>query len=394
MKILMISRTYTHPQDAGNRQRIYREGCKMKELGWDIDFLYYGSIESVDLDAMTAFFGIDHFWVCENLQYSVKSQMRAEIRKKLDQKGITRYVSIKYEKDDWFSTDVDEMIQYLLERKQYDAVWMQYFFQSKTFEKIDSKIIKIIDTHDKFGNRDRIFRKKGAVPEFFYTSKSGERKALARADIIVAIQNREKEFFAGLLSKYNTEVFTIGDVIAFHHFEDTDEKCYGFIGGINKPNILSIKWFIDKILPIVKDMNQESKFYIAGNICNELEDSDSYIKLGKVEHVDEFYKRVNFVVCPIISGTGLNIKSIEALSYGKPIIATTTGAKGLEDANRAMVVTDNEEEFALSIIELLNDTKRLQDMKQETVAFVERYNLLNQNALHEIERMIMERERR
>ena len=390
----MISRTYTHPQDAGNRQRIYRECCKMKELGWDIDFLYYGSIEAVDLDAMIAFFGVDHFWVCENLQYSVKSQIRSEIRKKLDQQGITKYISIQYNKDDWFSTDVDEMIQYLLGKKQYDAVWMQYFFQSKSFERIDSKIIKITDTHDKFGNRDRIFRKKGVVPEFFYTSKNGEKKALARADVIVAIQNREKEYFAGLLSKYNTKVVTIGDMIELHHVEDIDEKCYGFIGGINKPNILSIKWFIDKILPIIKKMDQESKFYIAGNICNQLEDSDRYIKLGKVEQVDEFYKRVKFVVCPIISGTGLNIKSIEALSYKKPIIATTIGAKGLEDAKKAMVVTDKEEEFALRTVELLNDTKRLQDMKQETVAFVERYNLLNQNALHEIERMIMEREGR
>jgi len=38
MKVLMVSNVYTHPSDMGNRQRIYRECCQMKKLGWEIDF--------------------------------------------------------------------------------------------------------------------------------------------------------------------------------------------------------------------------------------------------------------------------------------------------------------------------------------------------------------------
>ena len=41
-KILVISPTPTHPQNAGNRIRIYNLVSNLKELGHDVHFLYEG----------------------------------------------------------------------------------------------------------------------------------------------------------------------------------------------------------------------------------------------------------------------------------------------------------------------------------------------------------------
>lgn len=55
MKVLMVSNIYTHPHNMGNRQRIYRECCQMKELGWEIDFLYWGEKRAGNIDEMREF---------------------------------------------------------------------------------------------------------------------------------------------------------------------------------------------------------------------------------------------------------------------------------------------------------------------------------------------------
>ncbi len=56
MKVLMISDIYTHPHNQGNLQGGYRECLKMKELGWEVDYLYWGNYHRADLNAMRAFF--------------------------------------------------------------------------------------------------------------------------------------------------------------------------------------------------------------------------------------------------------------------------------------------------------------------------------------------------
>jgi Glycosyl transferases group 1 len=45
-------------------------------------------------------------------------------------------------------------------------------------------------------------------------------------------------------------------------------------------------------------------------------------RLGVVERLEYFYAMVDCIVNPMIGGTGLKIKTIEALGYGRPIIGT------------------------------------------------------------------------
>ena len=43
----------------------------------------------------------------------------------------------------------------------------------------------------------------------------------------------------------------------------------------------------------------------------------------------DFYKDVDCVVCPIVFGTGINVKMIEAMSFGLPVLTTECGIKGV-----------------------------------------------------------------
>ena len=59
---------------------------------------------------------------------------------------------------------------------------------------------------------------------------------------------------------------------------------------------------------------------------------------------------------PLLLGTGIKIKLLEALSFGKAVVSTHLGIEGLEAwAHGAVSVADDADSFAIAIVQLLND---------------------------------------
>lgn len=393
----MVSRTCTHPQDMGNRQRVYKECKRMKELSWDVDFLYIGSSLVGDLDAMREFFGKEHFFYAEWNGPELKYEIKKEWRNKLDKAGITKYVGVPYQADEWYSENIKDILRIVCKKhgksledieELYDVVWVQYFFYSKFLEFLPKKILKVIDIHDRFSYRNRMYQRDGRIPDFYYTTPKEERKALVRADVVISIQNQEEKWFHKLLKGTSTKVITMGDVVEQHKSELCVNKCYGFIGADNKPNELALEWFIKKVLPHVKEQEPDSEFVIAGGVCKKIGDSTLYKKLGRIENLADFYNNIRCAVNPILHGTGLNIKGIEALSYCKPCVFSTVGAKGLAEAKDAMYVTDDAKQFAGYILKLLREDSMCMEMSLAAEIFIKNYNNENHKAMLELKEFV------
>lgn len=391
MRVLMVSHVNTHPHNGGNRQRVYRECCQMMELGWQIDFLFLGGRIGANMEEMEKFFGKEHFYYARTTGIAPKYQLKAIVRKSWDKKGLTRFLPLFYKEDELYYKEAGERVQVLLRKQKYDIIWLQYLMQSKVMEDIGNDIFKIIDTHDVFANRNLMFQRKGRIPEWFYTTRGQERKALARADLAVAIQNKEEEYFKKLMKKQQTQCITIGDMVEFHKSKEGNGKVFGFIGAENDANVVAVKWLADKVLPIVHKMESEYICIIAGGICNRVPDNEHYKKIGRVEHLSDYYDQISVAINPMQNGTGLNIKGIEALSYGKPLISTAIGSKGLDDAAEAMLVCEDEKRFAEQIVSLMQNRPRRISMSEEAEKFIYRYNQKNKDALLEIEKMVLEK---
>src|SRR5262249_50739669 len=81
-------------------------------------------------------------------------------------------------------------------------------------------------------------------------------------------------------------------------------------------------------------------------------------------------------IVPIFHGTGLSIKTLEALAMGRPLIVTPTGARGLEPDDDAFLRIDMQadpRQTAEAILELLESPARRQDMGNNARAYFERY---------------------
>jgi glycosyltransferase involved in cell wall biosynthesis len=79
---------------------------------------------------------------------------------------------------------------------------------------------------------------------------------------------------------------------------------------------------------------------------------------GFVEDLRPFYRNARVVVAPLSISAGTNIKVLEALASGKPLVTTSIGCKGLDlsDGHNALI-RDDWDGFAMAVDDLLTDDR-------------------------------------
>ena len=316
--ILIISPIPSHPQFQGNSARIYRLNQMFQLLGYRVHFVYFGMEGLQDSQR----FEMERAW---DTFHFIKPEGPAA------EPSYGDYFDI----DDWYDEKVSEMIESLCSRYRFDICLVNYVWFSKVLEVVSETTYKIIDTHDVFGDRHLVAAEAGLDPVWFYTTKTLEALALERADLVLAIQSEEAKYFKSITGK---SVSTIGYVVP-RMFLATDEReksekiNIGYIGSGNPFNVTSILSLHD-LVSQSPNLLENFEFTIAGTICNALESKiPNFNMLGLVDELDDFYRSIDVVVNPMIGGTGLKIKSLEALSYGKPLLATKDAMVGIDTSS-------------------------------------------------------------
>ncbi|MDF7801153.1 glycosyltransferase [Pontiellaceae bacterium B1224] len=150
---------------------------------------------------------------------------------------------------------------------------------------------------------------------------------------------------------------------AHSSFEKNDVYEYdiAFLGSASPFNVEGIMKFDAKVMPIIKRMYPNVKVAVAGDVstCKALNklNPDIYDRLGRISQLSDFYRRSKLIISPIISGAGMKVKNIEAMSYGKAIVATAFSMDGINVVHEesALVSTDWKA-FAGDVLRLLADT--------------------------------------
>ena len=157
----------------------------------------------------------------------------------------------------------------------------------------------------------------------------------------------------------------------------------GFVGNFEWfPNTDAITWFIQSIWPLILAELPSVEFEIAGKGSETFDMPSLNIHgLGFVQSLDEFYKRQNVMISPLRFGTGLNMKILEALTYGKPIVTTAKSVQGFEHTT-PFVIANDPSTFAERVVYLLKNKHEIQTLEIETSEYIntifEEKNLLSQ----------------
>lgn len=129
-----------------------------------------------------------------------------------------------------------------------------------------------------------------------------------------------------------------------------------FIGSHHPPNIEAVETILGRIAPALPDVD----FLAAGKVCDSFREAALPANVRLLGLVDEETRAALFHGCdaainPMQSGSGTNLKMLDAMSAALPIVSTPFGARGLRTEDGCHLRLASIERFAAVLEEVLAD---------------------------------------
>lgn len=144
-----------------------------------------------------------------------------------------------------------------------------------------------------------------------------------------------------------------------------------------QPNVEGVNWFISEIWPLLHRAFPELHCHFAGRgMPKELlsRNAPPLHVHGEVDSAAEFAAQHAVAVVPLLSGSGMRIKIVEAMALGKVVISTSVGAEGIPFTDGVnILIADTPEDFLLQIQRLHNDPSLVASISQGARALAETF---------------------
>lgn len=250
----------------------------------------------------------------------------------------------------------------LLENNDYDFIIISYtcWMSMIRVEQLNKHTKVVLDTHDfltsQFQNTKNF--KLGGYFE-------NEMKLLNKADIIWTISTEEKYLFSQFSDK---QIDCIPHALKAE-FNKSEEKTIDivYVASENEHNIKAINWFIDNVYPL---LSKELRITGIGKIVNHIPDFPNITKHSYIEDLNATYQTSKIAICPMLSGTGLKIKVIEALAHSLPVVCNEKGIDGfINKTDNGCIATNSPEYFKDAIEQLLTDNSFYESQKNKATKF-------------------------
>ena len=142
------------------------------------------------------------------------------------------------------------------------------------------------------------------------------------------------------------------------------------------PNVYAAMDLIKEIMPRLRERLPFVKLYLVGNkptkeMLYYSSIHDDIIVTGKVASLEQYYREADVFINPVSEGGGINIKTLEAIGRGIPLVSSEFGVRGIKD-NNCIAVYRNYNDCVDKIIDLLrNKTKALNQAKEARLLYDE-----------------------
>ena len=205
--------------------------------------------------------------------------------------------------------------------------------------------------------------------------KAFEKEVLGKVDTVLAISREDEGFIYDLQPKSKTIIVPAGlDIDESKPVSQPKGVNLFFIGSFDwLPNLQGLYWFLQDVWPKVHSAFPSITLHIAGKKMPEQFHKLSSLNIvahGEVPSSSEFMDKYTVLVSPLISGSGVRIKIIEAMAIGKVVLSTTVSAEGsgAEDGEH-LLIADNADEYISQIKRLKDEEGLLSKLSQNARAF-------------------------
>lgn len=262
-------------------------------------------------------------------------------------------------------------ISRICQKKGIDLIWLNYIWNYDFVTLVPQRVMKIIDTHD---IQSEIVSNAKANRKFFPSNLNFEEECNLIKNFDMAIAISKRDFIAfnkqGINTYYLPFYFKTDKLRLNLNNQNLQKIKIGFIGGDADFNVAAVNRLIKEIMPQCKSV---FSIYLFGKICNKFTDCkfDNVELRGVVKDVRDVYSQVDIMINPVSFGSGLKTKCIESMAYGIPLITTSIGAQGIEDAvDSCFLLGDADNELAECIDNLVNNPDIRNKMSNKQIEYV------------------------
>lgn len=293
--------------------------------------------------------------------------------------------SDSYNVSRFFSPDFNKRLIELLEEKPYDIVHLESLFMTPYIHTVRkySKAKIVLRSHNlEHLIWERLANSTGNTPKRLYLKhlasklKKYEYRTINEVDGIAAISFEDTNRYTELKCKAPLLTIPFGiDLKKYPYTPKADlpgAKIF-HIGSMNwEPNKEAINWLLDAIWPEVN--NPKVSLHLAGRhmpgyISQQAD--ERLIVHGEVQSAVEFMAAHDIMIAPLLSGSGMRVKIIEAMGMGKAVITTKIGAEGINYTHgENIIIADTVEQMINAIQQLVNEpevTKTIGDNARKLV---------------------------
>jgi len=191
-----------------------------------------------------------------------------------------------------------------------------------------------------------------------------ERSAYAGFNSVVVVTREDADALRRLDPRLSLEVAPNGvdaDVFAPRRDIAPESGLIVMTGAMQwGPNIAAATFLAREVFPLVRAARPDARVALVGRRpgaqVRALNELDGVTVTGDVPDIRDWLWRAQVFACPMMSGTGIKNKLLEALACGVPSVATPLACQGMEVVHeRELLVADTADEIASEIVRLLDD---------------------------------------
>ena len=364
MKILVITSRVPYPLDKGDKLRVYHQ---IKHLAKNqevilccLDDTQKAEAHHLNTICKTHIFPLSKPKILVNLFFALFSDKPFQ-------------VSYFYQKK------AHKHIADIIKKEQPDRIFCQ-LIRTSEYVKNYIDITKTIDYMDAFskGMGRRLNNAKWWERPFV----KAEQKRLLRYEnlmfdyfehhTIISEQDRDLIFH-----KQRQQIHVVPNGVDVDYFTPQNiPKRYdiAFVGNLNyPPNILACQFLVQKVLPLLPG---STTLILSGATPHKdvlALEAENITVQGWVDDIRSVYSSAKLFIAPMLTGTGLQNKLLEAMSMQLPCVTT----KLVNDALKAtpdehLKLAQSPEDFAAVIIELLNNSEKANVLAKNGQNFVKK----------------------
>jgi polysaccharide biosynthesis protein PslH len=275
----------------------------------------------------------------------------------------------------WLTSGERAFVANEIKKIKPDVVFVDTFFRSFDFTTLAPGCKTVLIGHDVFFERCASMISNGLKPSPMITPEL-ELGVISQYDDVIAITEHDGAIYQ---SHHIKNVHVLPSPISRRAFIPAKSKTKDlfYLGSRAHHNVNGLLWFLNNVWPSVLAADPQVTLYVVGSVCELIPKTFSNVKLlGMLDSFSEICDVSAVAINPVLSGSGMKIKTLDYLANGLPCITTELGAEGFRMGSEdgPILIANNAEDFSKVLLSLIHDGERLSLLSTEALKLADHFS--------------------